>query len=612
MMEDERKQAIEYVRVDGRNLAKVRDAFRDDEEVVAAAILGREFGGVHVLTFASKRLQDSCREPNSRLNEIIVAANKWQELRERIRSAKISVEEKNEFLQQIEDLKSSLLDKYFLHKKKKDSQSEDDFYMNNIHIPDDLKKMIDQGVVGTCMNYSSDMIHNIAEGIYLYLGEFVGVHSSKFDKIANNHLVDFISRKNDLFGIPLRFGLREYYEEIPTYPVLGQYGRDRDITEAEAPSDVVFAVDMLKLSLKNTPVRNEHQEKVLQFLENLDFHLAAKEYVIRTGEDATVMIQSRLHLRELFESLSIDDFYEVIQPYFQSLNPCDVFRNDSIVIEDVTESARNIFTNIDQFHLKKSAHAILLGGRIQISSDKGYRGSDKEQEDAVGSVVRDERHFINIVADGVGGVEAGAVGSRELVQELTIWYDSLPSDVLDNVELLSKMLDEKIYAVHQKLIYKYGDNQALTTVVVALTAGDKTILANVGDSTAYTYVEGTDRLVELTTLDSNSYGLSYEEARHNPNNNVIRASVGSYYKDLHLRVIQNVGQRIILSSDGVTDLISEDHFKQCFRERIPAKDIVMKAKNDPDVESGIRKTVDNISAIVVDLPNAQLRRERGY
>ena len=189
-----------------------------------------------------------------------------------------------------------------------------------------------------------------------------------------------------------------------------------------------------------------------------------------------------------------------------------------------------------------------------------------------------------------------------MVQELTIWYDSLPSDVLDNVELLSKMLDEKIYAVHQKLIYKYGDNQALTTVVVALTAGDKTILANVGDSTAYTYVEGTDRLVELTTLDSNSYGLSYEEARHNPNNNDIRASVGSYYKDLHLRVIQNVGQRIILSSDGVTDLVSESNFARMLYDGENANDFVMKAKNNPDLEGLMTsKSTDNISAIIINV-----------
>ena len=172
--------------------------------------------------------------------------------------------------------------------------------------------------------------------------------------------------------------------------------------------------------------------------------------------------------------------------------------------------------------------------------------------------------------------------------------------------VLCRLLDEEIYKIHLELVQKYGKLSA-TTLAVALTAGAETIIVNIGDSTIYTYHEETDELEQLTVLDSDSKGMTYEQARHSPKNNEIEANVGyTYdgYDNLNIRIIDNVGQRIILSSDGVTDLISEEDFKSFFKNRIKADPVIQKAKFDPDV-TGEMKREDNISLIIVDLPTKE-------
>ena len=97
--------------------------------------------------------------------------------------------------------------------------------------------------------------------------------------------------------------------------------------------------------------------------------------------------------------------------------------------------------------------------------------------------------------------------------------------------------------------------------------------------------------------------MSYEEARLNPWNNIINAAVGDgYEKDVHINIINNEGQKIILSSDGITDLISEDRFKSYFINDIDSSQMIEDALSKEDTE-WLNKNEDNISVIVVKLPN---------
>lgn len=145
--------------------------------------------------------------------------------------------------------------------------------------------------------------------------------------------------------------------------------------------------------------------------------------------------------------------------------------------------------------------------------------------------------------------------------------------------------------------------KSYSTLVLSLTVYDKTIIANIGDSQAYTYNEKENELIELTTLDSDSKEMSYEEARYNPWNNMITAALGDgYEKDVHIKIINNEGKKIILSSDEIIDLISEERFKSYFKSDIESEKIVKDALSKEDTK-WLDKDEDNISVIVIKLSN---------
>lgn len=97
--------------------------------------------------------------------------------------------------------------------------------------------------------------------------------------------------------------------------------------------------------------------------------------------------------------------------------------------------------------------------------------------------------------------------------------------------------------------------KSYSTLVLSLTVYDKTIIANIGDSQAYTYNEK-----------------------------------------------ENEVQKIILSSDGITDLISEERFKSYFKSDIESEKIVKDALSKEDTK-WLDKDEGNISVIVIKLSN---------
>ena len=297
--------------------------------------------------------------------------------------------------------------------------------------------------------------------------------------------------------------------------------------------------------------------------------------------------------RELVEK----SLYYILKKYIDNIDITEVLKENGF---NILDKAYDVITNASKVKLMNSISGSLLDGRISISTDRGYQSRiDMPQQDAALSIVKNENCFLNIIADGAGGSENGEKASKLLIEEIKNWFMILPDNILTDMNLVIELLKHKINQLDNLIFQKYENSY--TTMVLALTIDDKTIIANIGDSTAYTYNEEDDTLVELTTLDSDSKGLDYEEARLNPWNNSITSAIGGGYNDpLHINVIDNTGQKIILSSDGVTDLISEERFKTYFKKEITTKAIINDALSKEDTEY-LKKTEDNISVIIIEL-----------
>lgn len=391
-------------------------------------------------------------------------------------------------------------------------------------------------------------------------------------------------------------GIKEGINKISSSSIIINYYKEKFFTTNKESIKIPSDENMNKLN-------NSSEYRILEVIEKLT-----------SGQNQDIKILQKY----VKDKISLDDIETVIRKYCRSLNAEEVFNNEKIEIEEITATGVQIMSNADGFNLKDSFNGILLEGKIQLSADKGYPSRKyAKQQDAVGSAVRDERHFINVLADGVGGGSKGEETSRKTVEKITQWYKNLPIQALEDTEFLKVLLKQKLDEIDSQIYVENNFNKnAQTTFVIALTNGDDTIIANIGDSTAYSYNQETDELQMLTTLDSRSYGLSYDDARFNPNNNVITASYGAGFNEkIHINVIENNGQRIILSSDGVTDLVSEKNFKNFFKNKTAAQSIVEKAKNAPDEydprRGWLSKTEDNISAIVIDLPSSQMSKRRG-
>lgn len=223
-------------------------------------------------------------------------------------------------------------------------------------------------------------------------------------------------------------------------------------------------------------------------------------------------------------------------------------------------------------------------------------------EDAVGFVAD---AGIAVLADGMGGLNAGEVASQHAVdlmlQGLTA---GLP------MEQAAVDANRMIYdlSVNDPELYGMG-----TTLVALRCVHDGLWLANVGDSRIYRYRES--RLVQLTKDHSvvqqlvDSGELSASEARVAPNRNIITRALG-IDATVEVDVVQEAmlqDDLYMLCSDGVTDMLAPEDLAGLFhahQDRIsgdPASvpsacadllDAIVQAANDAG-------GVDNISVVLV-------------
>jgi protein phosphatase len=171
--------------------------------------------------------------------------------------------------------------------------------------------------------------------------------------------------------------------------------------------------------------------------------------------------------------------------------------------------------------------------------------------------------WLYIVADGVGGADAGEVASSYATERTLYHY-------LDKATQRNwgKRLQEAIEAAHQDLCKLIEErrtpNRMGTTMVAALITGQTALFANVGDSRGYHCRNG--RIRQITKDHSLvvkllEEGIITEEEAANLNiSNIILQSIGSEQPpvvDLFTTPLLP-GDRILLCSDGL-NLHVKDH-----------------------------------------------------
>lgn len=174
-----------------------------------------------------------------------------------------------------------------------------------------------------------------------------------------------------------------------------------------------------------------------------------------------------------------------------------------------------------------------------------------------------EDYCIYVVADGMGGHNAGEVASKMaaegIVEYIKInFYNEECSDILKKaIEKVNT--DIYIHSMREKKLSGMG-----TTVTAALVVNNKIIVANVGDSSCL--ASKGDNIVKITKDHSLVQELvdlgtiTEVEAANHPRKNIITRAVGtSDFVDVDIFVIDEDTYDIyLLCSDGLTNELTKE------------------------------------------------------
>ncbi|AZV56256.1 Stp1/IreP family PP2C-type Ser/Thr phosphatase [Clostridium sp. AWRP] len=204
-----------------------------------------------------------------------------------------------------------------------------------------------------------------------------------------------------------------------------------------------------------------------------------------------------------------------------------------------------------------------------------------------------------VIADGMGGHNAGEVASRIAV-ETTISY--MKSNETSNMEedLLKavSVANDKIYELSISNSQFGGMG---TTITVCLVKDKDMIVANVGDSSCY--VAKYDGITKVTKDHSlvqqlvDEGSITEEEAAIHPNKNIITRALGtnkSVKVDIFKVNLEDVN-RVIMCTDGLSNGVNMNEMY----------DIIMNNNNEDACKqlielSKLRGGKDNISVIVFE------------
>jgi len=240
-------------------------------------------------------------------------------------------------------------------------------------------------------------------------------------------------------------------------------------------------------------------------------------------------------------------------------------------------------------------------------SDVGHRRKNNED-----SLLAADEHDLFVVADGVGGRKAGELasaitintfqGNASRIKAAANAYAAEPQR--QNKDALLRLLHE-LTNTASKRVYETAtttNRQGMTTTVVAaVVAGGGAFIAHVGDSRAYLIRAGTARQVTQDHSIVNELlqtgAITPDEARVSKYRNVITRAVGLYPQvkvdTLFLDLVD--GDRIMLCTDGLSDLVEEENIAQ-----IASSGNVTHATENLVQQALHNGGTDNVSVIMVE------------
>ncbi|MGI8813462.1 MAG: protein phosphatase 2C domain-containing protein [Pyrinomonadaceae bacterium] len=242
------------------------------------------------------------------------------------------------------------------------------------------------------------------------------------------------------------------------------------------------------------------------------------------------------------------------------------------------------------------------GATTKITSsavtDRGLSEKRPENEDSHLELID---HGLFVVADGVGGAQAGDVASQMAVEILgeAFMHQSQFADAEDVMRLAIQRANEAIFHMAQDL----PQLASMATTIVALQiTGNIATIGHVGDSRVYRVAP--DARIHRETDDHSvveeevrAGRMTPEQALNHPSRNVISRALGAEATvDVDIKTVMvEPGSYFLLCSDGITRHIPDREIEEIFEVAATPAAITNRLK----ATCYERGAEDNLTAIVV-------------
>jgi protein phosphatase len=240
--------------------------------------------------------------------------------------------------------------------------------------------------------------------------------------------------------------------------------------------------------------------------------------------------------------------------------------------------------------MKLSAGAFSDAGRVRDNNEDAH--------------VVDERLALFAIADGMGGHVAGEVASWTAIEALRAAIAN-GRPINDAISLANDAVLERATG-DPKLT---GMGTTMTAVVVA--GGSRLLVGHVGDSRAYFLHDGSLRQL---TDDHSLVGelvregrLTAEQAESHPQRAIVTRALGvDADVDVDVYTLEVVaGDRILLCSDGLTDMVRERDIERIARSESDPQRVAELLVDAANAAGG----VDNITVVVLDVEEVEADAE---
>ena len=232
----------------------------------------------------------------------------------------------------------------------------------------------------------------------------------------------------------------------------------------------------------------------------------------------------------------------------------------------------------------------------------------KNNEDSFDVDCFNDSTVIAVVCDGMGGAKAGELASSLATKSFMDYLNShLKNKIPRNKLFYNKSLEDACKEANG-LVYQYSTfdsnyNGMGTTLVGAIIKKSRAYIINAGDSRAYKI---TKRTIKQITVDHSLVEemfqrgeITKEEAAIHPQKNIITSALGvnGDFKRNIYHINLRKGDRLLLCSDGITNMINDETLLNESKRYTDVKDLCI-AYKDLALALGAK---DNLTAVIIEI-----------